>query len=150
MDYVANIEHWIFDALSKKNNVFNNLPPCPFAKQAWVENKVYLKHEQDPNIAEDQELLKSYEVIIYVYDPTKIDSDTLSNLAKALSNQEIVALEDHPSHIEEIQGISLNNGEYALILVQLRSKLEQARKALEATGYYKNWPTDYLNEVLSQ
>ena len=34
------IKNWIKDFVTKPNPVFGNLPPCPFAQKAIVENKV--------------------------------------------------------------------------------------------------------------
>ena len=34
------IQQWINDFVTKPNAVFGNLPPCPFARKAIVENKV--------------------------------------------------------------------------------------------------------------
>ena len=36
------IKTWILKVLSKPNHIFNNLPPCPFAKKAWAEGRVKL------------------------------------------------------------------------------------------------------------
>ena len=150
MSIEVNIEEWIFNTLSQSYPVFNDMPICPFAKQAWLDNKVYIKYNQEINTQEDVALLDYYEVIIYAYDPADISPESLSANAKQACGDQIVALEDHPASKEEIQGISLNNGTYALILVQNRHKLEQARRVLDAKGYYDNWPEDYLDEVLSQ
>ena len=34
------LENWIVETLSKPNPIFNNLPPCPYAKKAWLDGKV--------------------------------------------------------------------------------------------------------------
>jgi len=150
MDLEKNIEDWILEKLSSPSPVFNNFPICPFAKQAWLNNKVYIKYHQDLNLKEDTILLNNYEVIIYAYDPSTISPEELSDKSLSMCNQEVVALEDHPHEIEEIQNVLLNNGTYALILVQQRDKLEQARTILKSKNYYKNWDKKYLDEVLSQ
>ena len=33
----SQIETWITSVLDTPNSKFGNLPPCPFAKKAWVE-----------------------------------------------------------------------------------------------------------------
>ena len=38
-----NLKNWILDYLSKPNPVFNDLPPCPFAKKAWLDGNVEIK-----------------------------------------------------------------------------------------------------------
>ena len=34
------IQKWISEFVTKPNPVFGNLPPCPFAQKAIIENKV--------------------------------------------------------------------------------------------------------------
>ena len=41
------IEIWIENFLNKTSPTLNNLPPCPFAKQALINNKI--KIHQRPN-----------------------------------------------------------------------------------------------------
>ena len=36
------LENWIVETLSKPNPIFNNLPPCPYAKKAWLDGKVLI------------------------------------------------------------------------------------------------------------
>jgi hypothetical protein len=143
-DYIAD---WIVSYLAVPSSAFNNLPPCPYAKQAWLDNKVYIT--ADSVGAEYKQLLDRYEVIIYAFDPKEISSEDLSNLAASLSDEKIVALDDHPDHEESVGDVILNNGKYALLLVQERTKLNKARKILKSKGYYDSWSPQYLNEVLS-
>ena len=42
----------------------------------------------------------------------------------------------------------LNQGSYALILLQEAEKLQKAREILKKKQYYKNWTKDYLNDVV--
>ena len=37
------LQSWILDFLSEPNKVFDNLPPCPFAKKAWLDGNVEVK-----------------------------------------------------------------------------------------------------------
>lgn len=141
-----NIQNWILYTLSIPNSVFNNLPACPYAKQAYLDNKILVVESiQDLNFVE---LLSKYEVIVYAIDPEQITPEELYELALSISNNTIVALDDHPDYKEKVGEVILNNGEYALLLIQDRMKLEHARKILKSKGYYDNWSEDYLKEVL--
>ena len=146
MEAESHIKEWIFNILSKVNSDFNNLPPCPFAKQAYLQNKILiLESFNNENL---EQLLNDYEVIIYALNPSEISAEELYNKASSLSNNTIVALDDHPSYEEKVGNTILNNGRYALILVQQRDKLEQARHLLKSKGYYNNWDDEYLRSVL--
>ena len=142
-----NIKDWIYNVLSKPNASFNNLPPCPYAKQAYIQKKILILDSiGNENL---QELLETYEVVIYAFNPNDISSKELYNLSVLLSNDNIVALDDHPEYEEKVNDVILNNGEYALLLVQERNKLNVARKFLKSKGYYNNWDPKYLKEVFS-
>jgi len=69
---------------------------------------------------------------------------------KFLKNRGFIALEDHPSDIESVNGYILNQGTYALILLQSSKKLNNARKILEKKNYYKKWSTEYKDSVLNR
>ena len=158
----TNIKDWILNHLSKPNSVFNNLPPCPYAKKAWMEGNVLVKEIKDPVDYNLTVELSNYayqwpekDVVIFAFDPTKISAYELTELVesvqrKVLNNWGLVALEDHPDEVEEIDTVVLNNGEHGLVLLQERSKLEEARKHLDSLGYYKYWPEDYKKDVQSR
>ena len=67
-----------------------------------------------------------------------------------LDKRGYTALEDHPFEREEVQGIWLNNGTWALVLIQPTEKLVEARQWLETKDYYKNWDTNYKESVQSR
>ena len=61
-----------------------------------------------------------------------------------LLRKDILALEDHPDSVEDVNGVIMNQGKYALVLVQSLSKLNVAAKQMGAKGFYHNWPEEYL------
>lgn len=144
------IEDWINETLSKPNEIFGNLPPCPYARKAWKDNKVKVTHDKAV-LMEDYAKLKSGEIdlIMIIQQDAKIDElyklkDHLeSNLGK-----DFVILEDHPELKEEVGGMNLNFGK-PVLFVQNRDKLTEARKFLENTDYYKNFEKEYKDDILS-
>ena len=160
-DLASNIESWILDRLSAKSEVFNGLPPCPYAKSAWLEGKVKTHfldntHEIKRWIRAEIENYtyhwpKNTEVVVLGFDPLRILPSTLSDIlddAKhMLDKRGYTALEDHPFEREEVGGIHLNNGEYGLVLIQPTQKLVEARQYLETKNYYKNWTDKYKQDV---
>lgn len=144
------IEDWIKDFLSVSNPTFNNLPPCPYARKAWSNDKVVVLSESI-NILKIKTILKDNDVIIYAFDPSIINQEELWQLAKNINDTEddIVALDDHPENEEKVQDQIMNQGSYALLFVQDRQKLKEARISLHNLGYYNMWSPSYLEEVLS-
>jgi len=89
------------------------------------------------------------EVIIYAYDPVEwpyeLFSDSLKNANKEhLLRNDLLALEDHPADVEMVNGVCMNQGKYALALVQSLSDLNNKAKLMAEKGFYHNWPEEYL------
>jgi hypothetical protein len=64
-----------------------------------------------------------------------------------LLGRDILALEDHPDSVEDVNGVIMNQGKYALVLVQSLSKLNVAAKQMGTKGFYHAWPEEYLTEL---
>ena len=153
------IQKWISEFVTKPNPVFGNLPPCPFAQKAIIENKVEFlelnsiacyntlyQHIWDFNFEEK-------DVLCMIARPDHFTAKETINLAHDLNqyfmSKDIVVLEDHPKINEYVKDVKLNNGHYILFLVQSLSKLNKFSKMLESGPYYKNWSKSYFESVKS-
>jgi hypothetical protein len=56
-------------------------------------------------------------------------------------------LEDHPNDVEIVNGVCLNQGTYALALVQCISDLDHKAQIIAKKGFYHNWPEPYLEQL---
>ncbi len=151
------IKNWISEFVTKPNPVFGNLPPCPFAQKAIIENKVeFLELDgvaDYPTLY--QHILEvdfdEIDVLCMIAQPDQFTADETEKLARDLNSyfmdHDVVVLEDHPDTPESVKGVKLNNGEYILFLAQRLSKLNKFAKILEAGPYYKNWSKNYLESV---
>jgi glutaredoxin-related protein len=155
----SDIRAWIVERLSVSLPNFNNMPACPFAKQALTDQKVKITNVL--NNTEFVETMKQYanawpgnvEVLVLGCDPKLITSEELSTLVEDanmtfLKDNGLLALEDHPSDLEYAAGYHVNEGNWALVLLQSKEKIVSARKILERRGYYKNWDQEYYKEVV--
>ena len=155
----SNIQHWIVERLSVSLPNFNNMPACPFAKQALLDQKVKIVSVSNKN--EFAEIMRQYatnwpeniEVLVLGCDPKLIASNELSDVVEDanmtfLKDNGLLALEDHPSDPEYAAGYHVNEGNWALVLLQSKEKIVSARKILERRGYYKNWDQKYYKEVV--
>jgi hypothetical protein len=161
----ADLETWIYEWVSVYNEKLQAVP-CPFAKQAYVDNKILireLKHIDTltmPDYFASE--LENYtyhwpqdkEVVALGCKPNLIDSDELSDIVKRcnesfLADRRYIALEDHPDSLEIIAGEIMNQGEWALVLVQAKDKLDKASAILERQGYYKTWSQENLDDVVN-
>jgi hypothetical protein len=90
-----------------------------------------------------------WEVVIYVYDPVEWPYELFSDSLK-IANKEfllrnnLLALEDHPADVEMVNGVCMNQGTYALALVQSLSDLDAKARTMAEKGFYHNWPEEYL------
>jgi len=156
------LSKWITEFLSTPSLTFNKLPPCPYAKKAWLDGAVHTHYLNETFeikmwIAAELENYtyhwpKGKEVVVLCFNPNRITPTELSQIVEKtkplLDSRGYIALEDHPEEIEQVDGKILNQGTYGLVLIQEKSKLNTARKWLKNKGYYKNWDKEYYNDVV--
>lgn len=149
------IEQWIVNFVEVKNPALGNWPPCPYARKARLENDYNVRVGRDPywdlvDIAIHG--LDGKSVVVIAYDPAEVDYNEfhyklkLANETWLLRN-DILALEDHPADLEIVNGVIMNQGRYALALVQSLSDLNAKAKIMAAKGFYDAWPEDYLQAL---
>lgn len=162
----SDIHEWIINKLSTEDEAFNGLPACPFAKKALLDGKVkcvelrnIFSHVVMPDyfLAELENFTyhwpKGIDVLVIGCDPTLISAEKLTEITELANSTTIgkrgyLVLEDHPDHVESVNGFVVNEGNWALLLVQSRKKVVAAREILEKRGYYKNWDPEYYKEVV--
>lgn len=167
MTFKNDIVCWIEDTLSIPNPTFNNFPACPYAKKAYLENKIIYHNLQlydhistaDNIVAELENYSyhwpKNIDVVVIGTDPDSISAEELSDIVETSNNTFLksrgyIALEDHPDVIEKVETVILNQGKYALVLLQEKDKLNEARQFLKQKDYYKNWDQEYLEDVVNR
>lgn len=132
--------------------------PCPFAKQAMLDERInYVpggKHTITPllnSLASNWD--EKYEVVVVYADKDELTPNELKTIVDDFNrfarDKDVVALEDHPNDPEILNGVSMNFGKAILILVQRLSKLNKASDILKKKGYYDNWPKDNYDDVVS-
>ncbi len=155
MVYDRHLENWILNFLSRPYPEFGDLSPCPFAKKAYLDNKVkFLKVTN--YFSEIRNFLNGwadqYDVLVFIC-PDNVPAEEFVLNTQILNNefmpQNLVLLEDHKDVPEKIGTITLNNGLYNLILAQKLDKLNDAAHKLSYTEYSKKWPKDYYDQVVS-
>ena len=146
------IESWIVNFVEVPHPALGGFPPCPFARQARMKRtfEVYLGTDPYYDLKNRARWgMGDREVIIYAYDPQEwphelfaasIQSANTEHLLRA----DILALEDHPDDAEIVNGVCMNQGTYALALVQSLSDLNAKAKQMASKGFYHNWPEEYL------
>jgi len=147
------IEQWVIDFLEVPHESLGGLPACPYARRARLDRTYDVRLGND--LYTDLVSLSSmngWQVIIFAYDPSTYESDLFSRLVNDanmnfLLNQDLICLEDHPKEREIVNGLCMNQGTYALAMVQSLSELNEKASSIAKTGFYDNWPEDYLQQV---
>ena len=146
------IEHWIVNFVEVPHPALGGWPPCPYARSARMKKSYDVRVGVDPYFDLKNQArwgMGNREVIIYAYDPAEWPYELFSNSLKNANNEhlikaDIIALEDHPTDVEMVNGVCMNQGTYALALVQRLSDLNVKAQTIATKGFYHNWPEEYL------
>lgn len=146
------IENWIINFVEVPHPALGGFPPCPFARQARMKRsfEVYLGTDPYYDLKNRARWgMGNREVIIYAYDPQEWSHELFSSSIESANNEfllhaDLLALEDHPADVENVNGVIMNQGQYALALVQSLSDLNTKAKQMASKGFYHNWPEEYL------
>lgn len=148
--------NWLENFVEKPNLGFDNWPVCPFARQARVNNKIAIvfcdSTEWIACAKTNLKELDNNEALVLCFDHTRIDPltfpDAVKNLNYELMPNNFVALEDHPFITESVNGVPMNFGHCALLVVQHLDRLNLAADQLLAKGYYNHWTKDEVSNIV--
>ena len=160
----ADIRKWSHDFLEVPNAKLNGLPPCPYAKQAWIDNKVKFS----VNTGVDGLLQEVAEFESHEYDIVVWASELLPDMqyldgfcdgvneAMSIAGHDMHLMVFHPDYDAEDAGLDflVEDGvsdpdlEYCMVFVQKLSLLDDAALSLEKSGYYRSFPEDVYNSLV--
>jgi hypothetical protein len=149
------IENWIVNFVEVPHPALGGFPPCPYARSARLKRSYQVFLGTDPYYDLKHRArhgLGNSEVIIYAYDPNEWSHELFaSSLDQAnrefLLSADLLALEDHPHDVEVVNGVCMNQGTYALALVQSVSDLNAKARLMANKGFYHTWPEQYLQAL---
>lgn len=151
------LTRWLIDFVEVSSAQLNDWAPCPFARQARVNNTISIKFatltEFDDVVKESLETLENKEVVVVCFDHKLVTIDYLQAWVKktneVLMPLNYVILEDHPDIPEFINGIKMNFGVCGLLVIQKLDKLNNASNTLRNKGYYNVWSSENLDDVVN-
>jgi hypothetical protein len=154
-DVQSDINSWIENFLEVGHPNLGGRSPCPFAKSARLKNsyEVRLGTEVYSDLMDvGRKGLGDKEVIIYAYPTDFYSAEEFQELVEKVNlgfllPVDLIALDDHPEWIEEVNGVVFNQGEYTLALVQSLSDLNARSRAMAEQGFYNDWPDEYLDDL---
>lgn len=155
------IKTWSRDVLQKPSEFFNGLPPCPYAFDAWVNNRVKIDFGNElkvvwhaNNFEEEVDLVI---VVVEQWSHDKIES-FCDEWMDGHPGADIVLMPFVPDsgegtgqpEEEMIDWEPLVDEEYAMVFIQRLSDVNAASENLEEAGYYKNCSAEFLEYVKSR
>ena len=150
------IERWMETFVEVPHPALGGWAPCPYARRARLDKDFEVRIGRNP--FEDL-IAVSYgtlpcSVVIFVYDPEFYPYDKFHAEIEFANNnhlvpRDMIALEDHPADAEIVNGVSMNQGTYALALVQGLSDLNEKAQLVARKGFYATWPEEYLQVLFN-
>ncbi len=170
----SEVRLWSKHYLEVPNKHLNRLPACPYAKMAWLDNKVDIeirepktgytrnlnRHIKRLNF-DKKEILIFCDIFFKEYSLNKFQR-IIDNFNRKFNKKDIYFMGFHPNNPpnEDEQEFLLDPTgdktnlpdskiDFSMMLIQKFSQLYEASDRLKRMGYYDKWPTDYYNEVVS-
>jgi hypothetical protein len=149
------IELWIENFVEVPHPALGGWAPCPYARKARLDQDYEVRLGLAPIhdlVQISRKGLDGKSVIVLVYDCNELLHTELSRAIEICNQKfllpvDLLALEDHPDDAEIVNGVSMNQGTYALALVQNVKDLDSKAKAMARKGFYDTWPKDYLQKL---
>lgn len=146
------LNQWLTDFVEKPNPLLNDWPPCPYARQARISNKINVVFDSPMEIARYVTFLDDYDVVVLCFDPADYSASQIALFTKHINSvlmwKDYIVLEDHPDSVEMVSDIKMNFGECGLMVLQRLSKLNAASDSLNEKGYYHTWSKESYDDVV--
>jgi len=148
------IERWMETFVEVPHPALGGWAPCPYARRARLDQDFEVRIGVNPYF--DLKFIAqtgiTRSVIIFVYESTAYTAEQFHTQLESANSEfllanDLLVLEDHPDLPEIVNGVSMNQGTYALALVQNLTDLNQKAQAMARRGFYKTWPEEYLTEL---
>ncbi|MDB9483531.1 hypothetical protein PN476_13015, partial [Dolichospermum circinale CS-537/05] len=138
------MEDWIINVVSIPNPLTGNFLPCPYAKAAWLNNRVSLRWFHGFELPELlMEQIKTwnddFEMVLFGCDSQNLDAQTLEKYITeanyVLLEYDLVALASHPdkqyvgddpNNVNNVNNVIITHPKYVLASVQSLSQLQKA------------------------
>jgi hypothetical protein len=146
------ILYWLENFVERPHPALGNWAPCPYARRARLENDFEIRLGLAPIhdlVKISKQGLGGKSVVVVVYEADQYRHESFSTDIETANREfllpnNMLALEDHPDDVEMVNGVCMNQGTYALALVQSLEDLNVKAQQLANKGFYNSWPEEYL------
>ena len=150
------LENWVANYLDVPSMFYNGSKPCPFAKKAWVNNKVNVVLGTKPEVvAAVDEWDDKFDLTIVVYDHTEWQSNEwVKKHNPTIIDDDLYLMSFDPDefgpddpNLDPHNWGSVTDEVYGMVFVQRLSKLINYSDNLVSSGYYQNVSEDFMAYV---
>ena len=160
-EIVKDIRLWSSEILEKPSPYFNNIPPCPYAKKAWMSDRVAILFIHENNHQTLYSCISQWDdkqdiaLIADLGNTKNVDEfhEYLDQLNQVISDgmfidRDIWLMGFHPydeenDYIDDSTFLSAVEQEYAIIFIQRLSKLQESADMIAKKGYYDQYFEEY-------
>jgi len=159
------LRSWSAHVLEVPSVHLNGLPPCPYAKKAWLDNKVTVIETDDVLLSAflNRHLVDEYDLVV-VASYNIPDADEMEEFVQQYNDEgcmdDLYFMLFHPDYgaeeaeldfLYEHDWVSGIEDDYCMIFIQKLSKVDDLSLQLEKQGYYEAFPEDeYQTLVLDR
>ena len=156
-EIVRELIRYIVDFVEQPHAKLGNLPVCPFARKARLENRIRfevmnLTHEGILALVPSFVAKSELDLLMCIH-PTKdgLSSTRVDRLAKRLNQtllaMNVMALGGHPDDPFNIDGLHTRRDPYPNIQILRVDVGERAHQSIKESGYYQRWTESNLRDV---
>lgn len=158
----ADLRSWSSEVLEAPSPHLNGMPPCPYARKAWRENKVLVIESDNFEADVTRYCRDFYEfdkelIVVGTYDIPELDDLSLFIEELHQTHPSLHCMQFHPDYGAEDAGLdfltdndweSSNSHEYCMVFIQDLALVVAASDRLELLGYYSAYPRDEYEELV--
>ena len=150
------INAWVETFVEVPHPALGGWAPCPYARKARLDRDFEVRLGINPYF--DLKVVAQTgipcSVVIFVYESTDYTAEQLAVQVQSantefLVGKDLLALEDHPAAPEMVNGVVMNQGTHALVLVQRLSELNNKAELIAQKDFYQQWPEQYLQQLFA-
>ena len=157
MSIEADLRDWSQTVLEVPNKSLNGLPACPYAKEAWKQNKVNVIETDNlgiESICQARKFDNTYDLVVvasYTFPSPYSFTEFINFLNDTFTKKDLHIMGFHPEYgaedadldfLYEHEWESALEDEYAMMFIQSLSKVDDASLRLEKLGYYNVYPSE--------
>ena len=157
MSIEADLRDWSQTVLEVPNKSLNGLPACPYAKEAWKQNKVNVIETDNlgiESICQARKFDNTYDLVVvasYIFPSPYSFTEFINFLNDTFTKEDLHIMGFHPEYgaedadldfLYEHEWESAIEKEYAMMFIQSLSKVDDASLKLEKLGYYNVYPSE--------